>query len=124
MAEGSFEEILEKISKNPDIIEKITAITKDTSKESPYDRLPEIMSAIAPALSNEASEEKAEKTDTPPEKSDLADIGLPIAKLGEKIAKNSKLLLALKPYLSRERGEIIDTVVKLAQVSDLMKLVK
>ena len=120
MAESSLEEILEKISKDQSIIE-----------ENPYEKLPEIMAAIAPALQNESdgqakenNSENAEKTDTPPEKSILGDLGLPVAKIGEKITKNSKLLLALKPYLSRERNEIIDTVVKLAQVTDLMKLIK
>lgn len=124
MAESSLDEILEKISKSPDIIEKISAITKGASDESQLDRLPEIIAAISPALSGEKSNNKDEKTDTPPEKSILGDLDLPIAKIGEKITKNSKLLMALKPYLCKERCEIIDAVVKLAQVTDLMKLVK
>lgn len=131
MAESSFEEILEKISKSPDIIEKISSITKNASSTNPYESLPEIMSAIAPALQDEGgkqNEEKEgrnmEKTDTPPEKNDFGELGLPIGKIAEKITKNSKLLLALKPYLNRERSEIIDTVLKLAQVTDLMKLIK
>ncbi len=124
MAENSFDEILEKISKNPDIVEKLSSITKGISSESPYDSLPEIMSAIAPALHEESSDKNDEKTDTSPEKNAFGDLGIPVAKIGEKIAKNSKLLLALKPYLSHERSEIIDTIVKLAQVTDLMKLMK
>ena len=124
MVDSSFDEILEKISKSPDIIEKINAITKGESGGGQFDRLPEIMAAISPALNGENEGEKGEKTDTPPEKSQLGGLDLPIAKIGEKITKNSKLLIALKPYLCKERCEIIDTVVKLAQVTDLMKLVK
>ena len=124
MAESSFDEILERIAKSPDIIEKINSITKGTSSESPYDRLPEIMAAISPALGEEKERGNEEKTDTPPDKSPFGALDLPIAKIGEKIAKNSKLLIALKPYLCKERCEIIDTVVQLAQVTDLMKLAK
>lgn len=131
MAESSFEEILEKISNSPDIIEKISSITKNASSSNPYESLPEIMAAIAPALQDKDGKQdiqnksqSAEKTDTPPEKSDFGELGLPIGKIAEKITKNSKLLLALKPYLNRERSEIIDTVLKLSQVTDLMKLIK
>lgn len=124
MAENSLEEMLERISKNPDLIEKISSIAKGTSSGNPYDSLPEIMSAISPVLQEAKDDGKIEKTYTPPEKSEFGDLGLPIAKISEKIAKNSKLLVALKPYLSRERSEIIDTIVKLSQVTDLMKLMK
>ena len=124
MAENNFDAILEKIASSPDIIEKISTITKGLSQDSTYDSLPKIMEAIAPALNGEAAEEKSEKTDTPKGESTKNDLYAPLLKLSEKITKNSKLLLALKPYLSRERCEIIDTVVKIAQVGDLMKLVK
>ena len=120
MADSSFDEILEKISNSPDIIDKLTSITKGVSKENPYESLPEIMEAIAPVL----NAEKNEKTDTPTEKTEDSRAEIPLSKISEKIAKNSKLLIALKPYLSRERCEIIDTVVKISQVTDLMKLVK
>lgn len=123
MAEFSFEEILEKISKNPDVIEKITSIAKNAG-DNPYEHLSEIMSAIAPTINNEndeMKEEVAEKVNSAPK---AAGLDIPIAKLGEKITKNSKLLLALKPYLSRERSDLIDMVIKMAQVTDLMKLVK
>ena len=131
MAESSLQEILERISKDQDIIEKISSVTKASSGSNPYDSLPEIMAAIAPALrdensaqAEENSDEKSESTDTSPKKSSAEDLGFPVAKISEKITKNSKLLLALKPYLSRERSELIDTVIKLAQVTDLMKLIK
>lgn len=124
MAENNFDAILEKIASSPDIIEKISTITKGLSQDSTYDSLPKIMEAIAPALNGKEAEEKSEKTDTPKGESAKNDLYAPLLKLGEKITKNSKLLLALKPYLSQERCEIIDTVVKIAQVGDLMKLVK
>ena len=124
MAESDFTEILEKIANNPDVIEKLTSITQSTAKDSPQDGLSKIMDAISPLINQISSEGKVEKSDTPTSKTDEPPLSVPLAKLGEKITKNSKLLMALKPYLSRERCEIIDTIVKIAQVGDLMKLVK
>ncbi len=124
MAESDFTEILEKIANNPDVIEKLTSITQSTAKDSPQEGLSKIMDAISPLINQISSEGKVEKSDTPPSKTDEPPLSVPLAKLGEKITKNSKLLMALKPYLSRERCEIIDTIVKIAQVGDLMKLVK
>lgn len=124
MADSTFDEIFERIASNPDIIEKISSITKGISQDSSYDSLPKIMEAIAPILEGNESDKKSEKADTSPTKNTTNDLSAPLLKLSEKITKNSKLLIALKPYLSRERCEIIDTVVKFAQVGDLMKLVK
>lgn len=124
MADNNFNEIFEKITSNPDIIEKLSSITKDISKENPYDSLPNIIDAISPAFNSIKQEENTDKTDTPPKETSENKLAIPIAKLGEKITKNSKLLIALKPYLCKERCEIIDTVVKIAQASDIMKFVK
>lgn len=44
--------------------------------------------------------------------------------LSESISKNSKLLTALKPYLRKERTDVIDSILKMAQVANLLKLVK
>ena len=124
MAEASLDEILEKISKSPEIIEKISSATTQTENNNTYDKLTEIMSAILPVINDDKSDEKEEKTDTPPVENDSNQYEPFIAGLGKKVVKNSKLLLALKPYLNHERQEIIDTVMKLAQVSDLIKLMK
>lgn len=55
---------------------------------------------------------------------DLLDKGGIISSLSESVSKNSKLLLALKPYLRKERVDIIDSILKMAQVANLMKLAK
>ena len=124
MAENDFTDILEKIASNPDVIEKLTSITQSSAKDNPQEGLSKIMEAISPVINQGTRNEKSEKADTPPRKSGEQALSVPLAKLGEKITKNSKLLVALKPYLSRERCEIIDTIVKIAQVGDLMKLMK
>ena len=124
MADNNFDEILEKIASNPGIIEKISHISENVTNNNAQESLAKIMEAISPVVAPKENDKSGEKSDTPPVKSNDTPFSLPIAKLGEKIAKNSKLLIALKPYLSAERCEIIDTVIKIAQVGDLMKLVK
>ncbi|MBQ7226055.1 MAG: hypothetical protein IJX02_05575 [Clostridia bacterium] len=127
MADNSINDILSKIAENPDIISKISSIAKDGDKENMIDRLPEIMEAISPAVSITKSEENTKKADTSPAETGSQEaLQLPkaLTKISEKISKNSQLLIALKPYLSKERCEIIDNVVKMTQVSELMRLVK
>lgn len=124
MAENNLGEIFEKIASNPDIIEKITSITQGNENTNTEETLSKIMEAISPIVKQEKSDESGEKSDTPLGKTENRLFSLPLGKIGEKITKNAKLLIALKPYLSPERSDIIDTVVKIAQVGDLMKLVK
>ena len=42
--------------------------------------------------------------------------------LSHSISKNSELLLALKPYLSKERSQMIDGVVKISKITDTLNL--
>ena len=126
MAENTLEEMLKKIVDNPDVMSKVSSIAEKSRDRGLESTLPEIIDAIAPQVSKSA-EEKCEKTDTSPTKSEKIDTSLPtetIRKLGEKISNNSSLLLALKPYLSKERGDMIDNIVKMAQIADLMKLAR
>ena len=126
MAENTLEEMLKKIIDNPDVMSKVSSIAEKSKDKGLESTLPEIIEAIAPQVSKSA-EGKYEKTDTSPTKSEKIDTSLPtetIRKLGEKISNNSSLLLALKPYLSKERGDMIDNIVKMAQIADLMKLAR
>ena len=124
MAENDFNEIFGKIAANPDIVEKLTSITQGVAKENTEEGLSKIMETISPLINKSLDNQKEEKTDTPSKKNDEQNLSLPLSKLTEKIAKNTKLLIALKPYLSQERCEIIDAIIKVAQVGDFMKLVK
>lgn len=130
MADINFDEVLSKITSNPDIMEKISQIASKGDKDNIADKLPDVIAAISPAINDSENKKSDEKTDTPANKTEKSDANinphfpLPINKLSEKISKNSKLLLALRPYLSKERSDIIDNIVKMAQVADLMKNVK
>ncbi len=130
MAENDFEQILKGIIDNPDIMEKISDIATKSKDEGLDATLPKIIEAISPKIkqnNEEISAQTDEKTDTSADKTQFAlnfPLSAPFEKLSEKIAKNSKLLVALKPYLSKERSEIIDSVVKMAQIADLIKLTR
>ena len=131
MADSSFDEILKKITDNPELITKISQIAKDSEGKDIESKLPLVISAISDSLNSENKNDSTTKNaDTPHDKSHTSienssvDFSLPISKLQDKISKNSKLLIALKPYLSKERCNIVDSIIKMSQVADLMKLVK
>ena len=131
MADISFDEMLKKITENPQLMTKISQIASSSDGSDITSKLPLVISAISDSVANDTESTKVEeKTDTPPNKSDTkdkkssSDFALPVSRIQEKISKNSKLLIALKPYLSKERCDIVDSIIKMAQVADLMKLVK
>ena len=130
MSELSFDEVFKKITDNPDLMSQISKIAKEADNLGIEEALPKIIDVIKPQIDGNSSEkdnEEQRKTDTPAAKtpkSDDASYSVPFKKLSEKISKNSKLLIALKPYLSKERSDIIESIVKLAQIADLMKLAR
>lgn len=139
MSENSIESVLSMISSNPDLINKISSAVQaggdDLSKN-----LSSVISLISESQnqSNKAdeksalpAEEKEAKIDTPVDKiGNSAEFLLDgkansfLSTLSKSISKNSSLLIALKPYLSKNRCEIIDTVIKISQLSNIMNLVK
>lgn len=139
MSENSIESVLSMISSNPDLINKISSAVQaggdDLSKN-----LSSVISLISESQnqSNKAdekstlpAEEKEAKIDTPADEiENSAEFLLDgkansfLSTLSKSISKNSSLLIALKPYLSKNRCEIIDTVIKISQLSNIMNLVK
>ena len=125
MADFNIDELLSSITSNPELMEKINSIKESNSSGDVSQSLPDIISLLSPIVNSSSREndtkEEASRADTA---EDNAKIPAHIARLSEKINKNSALLLALKPYLKKERRDIIDSVVKMAQVANLMKLAK
>ena len=112
---------------------------------------PEIISAVASALSgsfSQAGENASETGDTSGEKGSpspvggispeklsevMAAVGPMISSLGGNHQKDSKkspagnreaLLCALRPYVSRERREMIDRLMGFIKIGDLLKKTK
>lgn len=127
MADLNFEDILAKITQNPEIIEKVSKIAHSDDGGSLSDSLPKVIEAILPQVEEAKQEANEKNTDTGPQKDDEAhstSLSLPVGKISKKISKNSHLLMALKPYLSKERCDIVDSIVKMAQVADLLSITK
>lgn len=132
MADLSFEDAFKKITENPDIMSKINELSKDNSSGNIEDVLPKLMSILSTEINSSDSQESksAQNTDTPLPKItesgnfSQSSLSLPILKITNSITKNSGLLCALKPYLSKERADVIDSILKITQVTELMKLAR
>ena len=88
------------IMENPRLIEEISSLMKkdaESGEDSPSDV------AELPEITGKAAE------DAPP--SDTA----------ERAQRRSRLLGALKPYLSKERARAIDSMISISEMIDLMK---
>ena len=103
---------------------------------------PEIISAVASALSSNDSNNKEEKVDAPPsapfpmEKLSeamttlapmLSEISSPVSSKeikGSREDHRYALLYALRPYLSDGRREMVDYVLKFGRIGDLLKKMK
>ena len=123
-------DILSSIMNDSDLINKIkdTVKSNDNSGTLP---LESVISLIAPKLNeskkndntqnnpNEGIDNSSAASNTTFDKlSSLSFIG----SISETISKNSPLRLALKPYLSKDRCDIIDSVVKISHITDALKL--
>lgn len=120
----SLESVLSTITSNTDLMSKISeAVRSDTSSSS---GLADVISLISPLFSE--SKDKT-PTENEPSESHQASIVPQQAKdtiitsLSKSISKNSSLLIALKPYLSKERCQMIDSIIKISQLADIIKLV-
>ena len=128
--DNNLSDILSSIMNDSDLINKIkdTVKSNDNSGTLP---LESVISLISPKLNeskkndntqnnpNEGIDNSSASSNTTFDKlSSLSFIG----SISETISKNSPLLLALKPYLSKDRCDIIDSVVKISQITDALKL--
>ena len=101
---------------------------KDTVKNSgdSASSLNNVISLITPKLQqnyeeNVSSQENNENTSTKNSLDKPNSLSF-VNSLSHSISKNSGLLLALKPYLSKERCQMIDGVVKISKITDTLNL--
>ncbi|MBO5374793.1 MAG: hypothetical protein J6A54_05040 [Clostridia bacterium] len=105
MSESSFEDALSSIMGNEELMSKISAIASSHGGNSD-EALPEVIEAISSSLGRDS--EKKEHREK--QKSTFSH------------SKNAKLLLALRPFLSEKRGQLIDSILKVEQIAEIMKL--
>ncbi len=145
MSDNSLEKILAGITSNPELMEKISTTVNNGSADMEK-TLSSVISLISGSQSNSNSlntesvnmapePQKVEgdddrNTDTPLDKSDNEEKIIDKSQLSflntfaNSISKNSDFLLALKPYLNKERKEIIDNVVRISKLTNIMNLAK
>ena len=135
MAENSFEDIISKISSNPELLNKISSTVKDGTGD-----IGSALSNVIGILSESDDIKSVMKDDDKKngEKEPILDTSLDVLqkkddKTGiegilfsfcQVIIKNSPLLIALKPYLCKEKQDMIDNVVKLSRLSTIINLAK
>ena len=96
MAETDLSKIVSLIMENPKLIEEIRALGEKS----------EIKSEVSETNKTE------EKSDTPPLIPDNDK---------SSISKRKALLSAIKPYLSKERGRAIDSMISITEILDMMR---
>ena len=126
MSDFNFDDLLSKITSDPSIMSQVSEIAKGLNGESMAEKIPAVIDAIKPRINDEAKNTDTSSAQSSETKVEPSSVKLPsgLNKISEKVAKNSKLLMALKPYLNKERGDVIDNIVKMAQVANLMSNVK
>ena len=108
MSDSSFEGALSGILGNDELMSKISSIVGAHSGKK-EDALPDVMEAISSAL----SEEKSKKSEE--------NVPRSVSKRGSSM---NPLLIALRPYLSDKRAELVDQLLKLESLTELMKLAR
>ena len=124
MSNISFDEMLNKITSNQELMKKISTIVSNNEGGEITDTLPDILSLIA---SNEGEKDKSDNTEENShfdtgdtrEKNDVTSI---ISSLGTEISNSSPLLLAIKPDLNKNRQNMIDTLIKLSSLAKVINL--
>ena len=117
MAEDNVNEVLSSVFSNKELMDKISAIVKDSKGDSKEDALPEIIAAISENIKTPTQGDK--KSDNNEEKAEA------VSAFSSRQAKDSATLLrAIKPFLSRERCEMVDNILKFEQLASLVKLTR
>ncbi len=104
MAEHDLSGIINLIMENPELIEKIKSLA-DSSAENEKKAIPKSESYIEEKLPPPS--ENATRVAS----SDVSDTKI----------RRRELLRALKPYLSPERGEAIESMLRISDVLEIMK---
>ena len=130
MAENSFEDIISKIGSNPELLNKISSAIKDSDQDMGA-ALSSVIGILSDSNELKDVEGKAEKEpildtslDILPKNESKTGIEGVLLSFCQIITKNSPLLIALKPYLCKEKCDMIDNIVKLSRLAGIINLAK
>ncbi len=128
--DNSIDSVLSSVMGNEDLMNKIRDVVKSKNGDT-ASSLEDVISIIAPALNNDQkSGVNDANTDTGQGKIDKIneanlkerEISSFLSSFSHTISRNTGLLIALKPYLSQERCQMIDGVVKISKLAEALKL--
>ena len=117
---NSIESILSSVMGNEDLMNKIRDTVKSKNGDS-ASSLEDVISLIAPAL-KESQEDTIEEKKIEEQSIKENELGSFLLTLSNTISKNTDLLIALKPYLNKDRSQMIDGVVKISKLTEALKL--
>ena len=106
MAETDISKVVSLIMDNPKLVEEIKELAKGTDGDTETKEAP-----------RETEQHEAEKSDTVIEEEGST---YPYRQGGRK-SQRTELLKALKPYVSKERGKAIESMITIAEVLEVMR---
>ena len=120
-------DILSSILENKELMNKISGIVSENKSGNKEDALPDIIAAISQSMSqsNANENEKDETINTGSEKN--AEKSSPVSSVLTKVKgsrESAALLKAMKPFLSKERCELVDNILKFEQLASLIDIVR
>lgn len=122
-------EMVKGIMQNPEFAGLIRELRGEQGKDSSdvqgeiMSKLPEIMSMLGPMLNGQSGGEKQDSTTKTSKDGRSGEAaGAKLVKSLDRFDKTkaTRLMSALKPYLSHERCEIIDKCMSVIQIGDVM----
>ena len=133
--ENNIENIISSAIGNPELLEKISSTLKENDGDIGKSLGDVISLLTGEGNNNEESEAKKEK-EGKENTNNLGQIlelfssfgnglkkGTMIGNVLDSLEKSLPLLIALKPFLSRSRCELIDTLLKISKLSSIVNLV-
>ena len=120
MKNEGFENALSSVLGNEDLMSKISSIV-ESKKGDKEASLPEVIDLISSFGKNDDASQKAENGK---EEVKTASVKGGFGFNLPSFSKNTELLCALKPYLSEKRANMLDSLLKIEQITEIMKRTK
>ena len=122
MAEGNVNAMLSSVLGNEELMKKISGIISSSKSENKEDVLPDVISAMASEINIKEAKDSSEKTE---EVSKKEEKPVDVSVFSSHSSKDSAALLkAIKPFLSKERCDMVDNLLKFEQLSELIKFTR
>ncbi|MBQ9744857.1 MAG: hypothetical protein IJW19_07015 [Clostridia bacterium] len=127
MADGNINDMLSSVLGNEELMNKISSIVKETGGGD--DALAKVVEVMSKNVGTEATQNKDEGNDT----KEKTGVNAPtneekserVSVLPHKSSKESVTLLkAIKPFLCKERCEMVDNILRFEQLASIIKLTR